>query len=413
VAKISDEPSSNTINNHSQRNGLNKSFAFLNAGGAGETSADHKRRSAFIHAKLSALQQPKQFTLFVVVISLLTGLLSLPYVLLDYFYYKDALLVDVLRRGFDHHHHNRQHLNATSTGGFDFTKFLLQAPIVLINVPHAIKFYLLFAFYGKFRVQLGRFLKIRLYVDKKLARRLSQQKSPISSIKFIIVHNFSLVRCCCCCLFPASYTAVSTLNPAEQGDEQSSCGRNWLRRIVIRYCLGRFFNTRKRLSVRGGRGVVGAVPIDADRARINRMLRKMQRADEYDDETSSIVGFKAVNNGASVLELSMVNLYEQPHVAVVTPTSAMPARPFEVVKGEAKMPLVPACLMGMASAAAVVLPHTSNSKQVSFPPGDSDSFSKQQLGQQRFQAERGSSYERSSFSTGTVVLQPRNPLVFE
>jgi hypothetical protein len=324
--------------NNINRRQTYKSFAFS------MPESEDRKRNALLYAKLSACQQPKQFSLFVVAISLITGLCCLPYVILDYFYYKDALLVEVLS-GFD-----------VARGHFDYMELFLQAPVMLISIMHAIKFYVLFAFYGKFRAQLGRLLQLRLYVDKRLARRLSQKKGRLGSIKFIVTHNFSLVRCCLCCFFDQS----SDMTTSNTEHAVNATNRSWLRRMLVRYCLRSVFNTSRRLHV----------PMNADKARINRMLSKMRNHD-YEDETSSIVGFKA-KCGVSNTELSMLNLYD--------PTPVTTAK-FEQSSKAAQMKM------------SLVSPSKSSAQRaVKFPD------------EERM-------HEKSSVSSS--ALMPRNPLIFE
>jgi len=53
-----------------------------------------------------------------------------------------------------------------------FPDAIARLPLVLINIPHAIKFVLLFFFYAKFRHRLSYLMKMRLFVNWELAKRL-------------------------------------------------------------------------------------------------------------------------------------------------------------------------------------------------------------------------------------------------
>lgn len=127
----------------------------------------------------------KKFTIYICVVSIITGIFCLPYAILDLSYYKDAQV------NFS--------LNYTNSS-MEKTHSLNRLPLLLINVPHCIKFYLLFILYPRFRKQIGNLLKIRLYVDfhlmkkqlkKKPTRSKISRKCSKNNIKFLVVNQLS------------------------------------------------------------------------------------------------------------------------------------------------------------------------------------------------------------------------------
>jgi hypothetical protein len=71
-----------------------------------------------------------------------------------------------------------------------FTKSLERIPLILVNIPFMIKFYLFYWFCQEFRKQLSSFLRIRFYVDintcKKracLQRKLNQLEEQLQYLK--------------------------------------------------------------------------------------------------------------------------------------------------------------------------------------------------------------------------------------
>ena len=237
------------------------------------TVVAHRKSTLFI---LARMQQPKQFTRFIIIISIFCGFLSLPYLVVDFFFYKDALLSEILTNKFE--------LLTT-----DYPKYVLQMPITLISIPHSIKFYLLFVFYSKFRSQIGCILKCRLYVNKRLAKKLSNSGKNNKSIKFIMIYHFNMLICC--------------LNKF-QGEYEDEVFSNqaWLRRFIVKFCLKWCFKTSRQFSK----------PVtNFNKQHIHKILTKMKN-DDFADETSSIAGFQAGANNESLNlnDMSLWNLYE-------------------------------------------------------------------------------------------------------
>jgi hypothetical protein len=66
-----------------------------------------------------------------------------------------------------------------------YRKALLRVPLLLINIPHVIKFYLLTFFYARFRHELSLFFCLRFYFNSKLARRVTVfGKKEFVQVKF-------------------------------------------------------------------------------------------------------------------------------------------------------------------------------------------------------------------------------------
>ena len=61
-------------------------------------------------------------------------------------------------------------------------------PLLLINVPHVIKFYVLIFFYARFRHELSIFCCLRFYFNPSLARKVilfgKRKKNNVSNVKF-------------------------------------------------------------------------------------------------------------------------------------------------------------------------------------------------------------------------------------
>lgn len=70
--------------------------------------------------------------------------------------------------------------------------------LMLLLIPHAFKFYLLFVFYAKFRLGLSRFLKCRLYVNFDFL---------CSAMTW---RHVCLYCCPCCCIRRARNTSATT-----------------------------------------------------------------------------------------------------------------------------------------------------------------------------------------------------------
>ena len=93
----------------------------------------------------------------------MSTLFSLPYILVDVAYYKDVLVYKPSSMN------ETQLQNATS----NHSDSLLRLPLIFVNVPHIIKFYVLYAFSSKFRDQMSRLIRLRFYLNPSVLRRLS------------------------------------------------------------------------------------------------------------------------------------------------------------------------------------------------------------------------------------------------
>ncbi|CAF0957974.1 unnamed protein product [Brachionus calyciflorus] len=125
----------------------------------------------------------KKFSLCVCFISFLTGVFCLPYAILDIGLYEHAQT-------------NNRILNTTFS---EFSIDTLRLPLILINIPHCIKFYLLFIFYSKFRNQMSKLLKIKFYINFYMIKDQFKEKSPRGEIrsrlfKFVIMNNFRMFK---------------------------------------------------------------------------------------------------------------------------------------------------------------------------------------------------------------------------
>lgn len=103
----------------------------------------------------------KKFTIYICLVSIISGIFCLPYAILDLSYYKDAQV-----------NFSLNHTNSST----EKIHSLNRLPLLLIIIPHFIKFYLLFFSYPRFRKQIGNFLKIRLYVDFYLLKNQFKAK---------------------------------------------------------------------------------------------------------------------------------------------------------------------------------------------------------------------------------------------
>lgn len=95
-------------------------------------------------------------------------------------------------------------------------EFLKHTPLLIILIPHVLKFYLLFVYYAKFRLGLSRFLKIRFYINMDYL--LSTTRRNAAFRKFSIGNPSSSAMSetnslnfrprfrpiCCCCWFDKS-----------------------------------------------------------------------------------------------------------------------------------------------------------------------------------------------------------------
>ncbi len=224
--------------------------------------------------------QPKHFTYSIMFMSILTGFLSFPFILMDYFYYKDALFVENLE-------------NKAMT---KIDEFLIKIPYLMLNLAYAIKFYILFALYSKFRAQIGRFLRIRLYINKKIADSLKKQ-NRLSY--FLLLGQRS-----------ASTNTSDALYDNDGGNHHPSWSvpsSSSLSDIKsIKFIMKHHFCFRNKPLKCNKNDIESASEIPTKRAfssesktrdevRIDKILTKMKN-DDYDDETSSIVGYKAYPN---------------------------------------------------------------------------------------------------------------------
>lgn len=127
----------------------------------------------------------KKFTLYVCFVSLISGIFCLPYTILDFSYYNDAQ-VNIFP-------------NLTNSS-MESVYQLNRLPLLLINIPHCIKFYLLFMLYPRFRIYMTNFLKIRFYVDFHMIKkqfnsnsaRLNEcDKCSNKKIKFVVMNQLN------------------------------------------------------------------------------------------------------------------------------------------------------------------------------------------------------------------------------
>lgn len=242
-----------------------------------------KFRSKYFDRKKPEKAEPKDFSMFVVIISLFCSLLSLPYLLLDYFYSNDPFLLEI---------YSQEQTNLTKT--------LLQLPLILINIPFSIKFYLLFFFYKKFRIQISRFLRVRFFIDDKFLSKLARRrKLSINSydkkwswpaFRFIMIHHSSSFMCC----LPFCTRQKSTQPP-------------------VCLCL----NVSHKATDRPSLSSINVTSIEADRIRVSKMYNKLCREDCFADDTSSIAGFQVFStnpasslNNYNTTDVSLLNLFD-------------------------------------------------------------------------------------------------------
>ncbi|RNA29696.1 thyrotropin-releasing hormone receptor-like [Brachionus plicatilis] len=160
------------------------------------SSLDHFNRKTFSLGEISGHSlkfvftknipvRPKKFTMYICVVSAISAAFCLPYAILDLSYYKDAQV-----------NFSQNHTNSSTETSYSLNRL----PLLLIIVPHCIKFYLLFFFYPKFRRQMGNFLKLRLYVDFPMMRKQFKAR-PVhvnnssgccrKKIKFVVVNQLN------------------------------------------------------------------------------------------------------------------------------------------------------------------------------------------------------------------------------
>lgn len=144
-----------------------------------QASATNLNKSQSINKLQQKLKpRPRRFSSFICLVSFLNALFCLPFVVFDLIFYKD---VDPLLNN------NESHVDLVR-------KSYQRLPLILLNIPHAIKFYLLFIFYSKFRQQLSKFLKIRFYVNKNLIKYKFKSNSPNNELTDAFVSKEDKVR---------------------------------------------------------------------------------------------------------------------------------------------------------------------------------------------------------------------------
>ena len=101
---------------------------------------------------------------------------------------------------------------------------LKRLPLLLILIPHSLKFYLLFIYYARFRLGLSRFLKIRFYINMdyllsstrrstRAFRKVSTNPSSVAvseTTSLSLRPRFKPISCCCCNLFSKIKTSKKT-----------------------------------------------------------------------------------------------------------------------------------------------------------------------------------------------------------
>ena len=100
----------------------------------------------------------------------MSTMFSLPFILVDVAYYRDVLLIN-----------HSSNLTSLSEKSMSTSESFLRLPLIFLNVPHTFKFYLLFVFSSKFRVQLSRLTRLRFYLDPNVLRRISLFSAPTRS----------------------------------------------------------------------------------------------------------------------------------------------------------------------------------------------------------------------------------------
>lgn len=113
----------------------------------------------------------KRFTKFLVLIALMNALFGLIYILVDmlsYKYIQNERLIDTLDDCLRLKTCKIKHIDSQIIN--IFKKALLRLPLILINANYSLKFYLLFIMYNKFRLNMYKFLNIRLFINFNLLR---------------------------------------------------------------------------------------------------------------------------------------------------------------------------------------------------------------------------------------------------
>ena len=172
---------------------------------------------------------PRKFTCYLILVSLVNALFGMPYIFFDTYFYTDTDITPLFNvdRGlmefydflvgqsfisnFDlikliKYLHSTEpsalfmpsnatsfaynlHINASTLEWIQqevnrrfmdescyLTTLLVNAwvrlPLILINIPHALKFYLLFLFYSKFRHRVSVFLRLRFYINNRMLKQM-------------------------------------------------------------------------------------------------------------------------------------------------------------------------------------------------------------------------------------------------
>lgn len=152
---------------------------------SGKTGKIYRQRS-HLNLKKKLKKRPKNFTTFVCFISFISAVFCLPFVIFDFLYYR---VVDL--KFASNTSNYKSLINSTDLDQVtnQFTKTCQRLPLILINVPHAFKFYFLFVFYSKFRHQLSRFLKIRFYFNKSLIKTELARSNRQSSLEIVDISS--------------------------------------------------------------------------------------------------------------------------------------------------------------------------------------------------------------------------------
>ncbi len=98
-------------------------------------------------------------------ISTISTLFCLPYILFDLIFYKDVAVALIHSNKYS----NNSSLSSNESNSLKDSLKLL--PLILLNIPHTIKFYLLFILHNKFRNHMSNFLCLKLYFNFEMFRQ--------------------------------------------------------------------------------------------------------------------------------------------------------------------------------------------------------------------------------------------------
>lgn len=110
-------------------------------------------------------------------ISTISTLFCLPYILFDLIFYKDVAVALIHSNKYS----NNSSLSSNESNSLKDSLKLL--PLILLNIPHTIKFYLLFILHNKFRNHMSNFLCLKLYFNFEMFRQFKFFTKKSKSIK--------------------------------------------------------------------------------------------------------------------------------------------------------------------------------------------------------------------------------------